>query len=289
MAIQQLVRFDWAIKKLLRNKANFDVLEGFLSVLLGRQMKINRILESEGNQDYEDDKFNRVDMLVEDEDGEIVLIEVQNDRQLDYFHRMLYGTSKTISEYIDQGQKYAEIKKVYSINIVYFSLGQGSDYVYKGVTSFKGLHDDTLLNLSKQQKKLFKINNVEEVFPEYYLLRVDKFDDLAKDSLDEWISFLKSGEIDDRFTAQGLAQARAKLQYEKMSEEERAAYRRYMENLRYANSVIATSRFEGLQEGEKIGEKRKAIETARKMKSKNFPIEDIADLTGLTAEEIANI
>ncbi len=289
MAIQQLVRFDWAIKKLLRNKANFDVLEGFLSVLLGRQMKINRILESEGNQDYEDDKFNRVDMLVEDEDGEIVLIEVQNDRQLDYFHRMLYGTSKTISEYIDQGQKYAEIKKVYSINIVYFSLGQGSDYVYKGVTSFKGLHDDTLLNLSKQQKKLFKINNVEEVFPEYYLLRVDKFDDLAKDSLDEWISFLKSGEIDECFTAQGLAQARTKLQYEKMSEEERAAYRRYMENLRYANSVIASSRFEGLVEGEKIGEKRKAIETARKMKSKNFPIEDIADLTGLTAEEIANI
>ena len=119
MAITNVVRFDWAIKKLLRNKANYDVLEGFLSVLLGRQMKIHRFLDSESNQDNDNDKFNRVDMLVEDENGEILLIEVQNDRQLDYFHRMLYGTSKTISEYIGLGDEYSKIKKIYSINIVY--------------------------------------------------------------------------------------------------------------------------------------------------------------------------
>ena len=29
------IRFDWAVKRLLRNKANFGVLEGFLTVLLG--------------------------------------------------------------------------------------------------------------------------------------------------------------------------------------------------------------------------------------------------------------
>ncbi len=28
---KKLVRFDWAIKYILRNKANFDVLEAFLS------------------------------------------------------------------------------------------------------------------------------------------------------------------------------------------------------------------------------------------------------------------
>lgn len=54
-----LVRFDWAIKKLLRNKANYDVLEGFLSVLLGRQMKIHRFLESEGNQETESEFLSK--------------------------------------------------------------------------------------------------------------------------------------------------------------------------------------------------------------------------------------
>ena len=44
------VRFDWAIKRLLRQKANFDVLEGFLTVFLGEKVTILEILESESNQ-----------------------------------------------------------------------------------------------------------------------------------------------------------------------------------------------------------------------------------------------
>ena len=49
------IRFDWAIKRLLRQKANFDVLEGFLTVFLGEKITILDILESEGNQEKVDD------------------------------------------------------------------------------------------------------------------------------------------------------------------------------------------------------------------------------------------
>ena len=45
------ISFDWAMKRLLRNKANFVVLEGFLTTLLGTEIKIDKIIESEGNQD----------------------------------------------------------------------------------------------------------------------------------------------------------------------------------------------------------------------------------------------
>jgi hypothetical protein len=63
--MKKLVRFDWAIKHLLRNKANFDVLEGFLSELMHEpEIKIETVLESEGNKQTENDKFNRVDVLV---------------------------------------------------------------------------------------------------------------------------------------------------------------------------------------------------------------------------------
>ena len=88
------ISFDWFIKKLLRNKGSFVVLEGFLSVLLEKQIKIQSILESESNQETSDQKFNRVDLLVEDENKEKIIIEVQNDHEIDYFQRMQFGTAK---------------------------------------------------------------------------------------------------------------------------------------------------------------------------------------------------
>jgi len=131
------IRFDWAIKRLLRQKANFGILEGFLSELLMEDIFIMEIIESETNKQREKDKFNRIDILVKNSKEELMLVEVQNERQHDYFHRMNYGQAKLTSEYISSGDSYDKIKKVYSINIVYFELGQGKDYIYVGTTNFK--------------------------------------------------------------------------------------------------------------------------------------------------------
>jgi predicted transposase/invertase (TIGR01784 family) len=136
----KLVRFDWAMKHLLRDKANYSVLEGFLSVLLNEKVRIMQILSSQSNQETDNDKYNDVDVLVENTKGELVIIEVQNTKEYDYFHRILYGTSKAISEYINEGQPYSDVKKVISITIAYFDLGQGEDYVYHGTNTFRGMH-----------------------------------------------------------------------------------------------------------------------------------------------------
>jgi predicted transposase/invertase (TIGR01784 family) len=127
---KKLIRFDWAMKKLLRHKANFDILEGFLSELLSEEVRIKLILESEGNKEDGDDKFNGVDILVENHKGELVIIEVQNTLEYDYFHRMLFGASKAITEHIKETEAYANVKKIISVTIAYFDLGQGKDYVY---------------------------------------------------------------------------------------------------------------------------------------------------------------
>lgn len=113
------------------------MLEGFLSELLFDDIKIEQILESEGNQLYDADKYNRVDILTQNSKKELIIIEIQSTYEIDYFQRMAYGVSKSISENLKLGQKYSEVKKVISINIVYFDLGQGQDYIYKGVTDFK--------------------------------------------------------------------------------------------------------------------------------------------------------
>ena len=94
------IRFDWAIKRLLRQKANFGVLEGFLTVFLNEPIKIVDILESEGNQQQANDKFNRVDIKAKNSKGEIIIVEIQNTSELYYLERVLYGVAKAIGEYI---------------------------------------------------------------------------------------------------------------------------------------------------------------------------------------------
>lgn len=301
---ENYIRFDWAMKRLLRDKANYVVLEGFLASLLGKRFKIHRFLESEGNQEDEEDKYNRVDILAESEDGELCIIEVQNSRELSYFHRMLYGVSKAITEYIGLGKPYEEVRKVYSINIVYFELGQGKDYVYHGKTEFVGLHQphDTLKLSVRQNEKFFgnkeldvmKRKAASDLFPEYYVLRVNDFDKVATTPLDEWIEFLKTGNISAKAKAAGLSEARERLRVDALSDKDKQAYYRHMESVRHMKSLFDTSRDEGYEEGMDKGlakglakgRSERAKEIAKQLKSMGLTTEQIAQATGLTLDEI---
>ena len=286
-----LIRFDWAMKRLLRDKSNYVVLEGFLSTLLGEDLRICRFLESESNQEDAFDKFNRADMLVEDSRGRLLIVEVQNNRELDYFHRMLYGVSKTISEYINLGDDYDKVRKVYSINIVYFDLGQGKDYIYHGRTEFHGLHDpEDVLRLSVRQQELFVGKVAGDVFPEYYVLRVNDFDKVARTPLDEWVRFLKTGEIDAAAKAKGLPEARERLRVDSLSLSEKQAYKRDMEALRYQRSVIQTGwddgHCAGRKEGLAEGRTEEAHAIAKRLLDMGLPIDAVAQATRLSVEEV---
>jgi predicted transposase/invertase (TIGR01784 family) len=279
----QLVRFDWALKKLLRNKANFEILEGFLSELLKQDVKIEKILESESNKETCDDKYNRVDLLTEIGSRELVLIELQVEGQFDYFHRMLYGSSKLITDYMTSGSDYHQVKKVISVNIVYFDLGQGKDYVYKGITEFTGIHNHDLLQLSLFQKKnLPELQHVSAIFPEYYILKVNEFNDYARDTLDEWIYFLKNSEIKDEFKAKGIHKASEELDILKLSKEERREYERYIDDKRVAESSIKTSWLEGHDKGVEKGK----IQVALRLIDKGMSFEEAAEVAGVSVEAL---
>ena len=90
------IRFDWAIKRLLRQKANFGESQGFLTVFIGEPIKIIDILESEGNQQEADDKFNRVDIKAKNSKGDIIIVEIQNTSELYYLERVLYGVANRL-------------------------------------------------------------------------------------------------------------------------------------------------------------------------------------------------
>ncbi|WP_297975039.1 Rpn family recombination-promoting nuclease/putative transposase [uncultured Bacteroides sp.] len=307
------IRFDWAMKRLLRNKANFGVLEGFLTTLLKEKITIQKLLESESNQEDEFDKYNRVDMLAENSHGELLLIEVQNNSEYAYFQRMLFGASKLVTEYINRGEGYDNVRKVYSINIVYFSLGHGKDVVYHGRTEFRGIHEGDLLELTPFQRQTFNVDHVSQLYLEYYILKVNDFNRVAKSPLEEWMYYLNTGDIPDSATAPGLGQAREQLKLTRMSKEELDAYYRHLDNIVILRDNIRTERAEGLAEGlakgreeglaegreEGLAEGREEglakgrteerIENARKMKMRGLDDSMISDITGLTIEEISKI
>ena len=280
--MKQYIRFAWAMKRLLRNKANYGVLEGLLTTLLGEQVKIHRLLESESNQEDEFDKYNRVDMLAENSKGDLILIELQNNNEYAYFQRMLFGVSKLVTEYMHRGEGYEKVRKIYSINIVYFSLGHGKDYVYHGTTEFRGIHDGDILELSPFQRQTFNVDTVSQLYPEYYILKVNDFNKVAKTPLEEWIYYLNTGNIPEKVTAPGLAQVKEQLNIDQMSKSEQEAYYRHLDNIVILRSNIYTERAEGRTEG-RLDALR---ETAKKMKAKGMDIQTIREVTGLGVEEL---
>lgn len=285
MGNRNLIRFDWAIKRLLRNKASYKVLEGFLSELLKDDIEIQSILESESNKQYDNDKYNRVDMLVKNAGGELIIIELQNQSEYDYFHRMAYGTSKVLTEYIAVGEPYSEIKKVFSINVVYFDLGQGADYVYHGKTDFYGIHKLDKLLLSAKQKELLGKVEPFQIFPEYYVIKVNQFNDVAANTLDEWIYYFKNNEIKEEFTAKGISQAKELWRVDRLSPEEQLNYNNHIKNLRDDASRMWTLKIDA----EDRVRKDEKLQIAKGMKLKGMPTQDIVELTGLTEGEIEGV
>ncbi len=291
------IRFDWATKKMLRDKKNFGILEGFLSELLGEAIKIEGLLESESNQEEEDDKFNRVDLFAENSKGEHIIIEIQNTRELDYLMRILFATSKAITEYLPVGAKYGEIKKVIAVSIVYFDLGKGEDYIYVGQTKFKGLHTKTELQLTTAQRKLLGKPTIHQAYPEYYLIRTTKFNDIVNDTLDEWIYFFKNSEVLDEFRAKGMQEVREKLNVMNLPDDERKKYNKFLESLHDEASYAETMKIEAEEAGAKATKKvedefrederlKTAQEIAKKLIKMNFTDEQIAQATDLKMEEI---
>ena len=299
MGNDKYIRFDWAIKRILRDKANFGVLEGLMTVLLGEPIKIMEILESESNRDSHEDKSNRVDVKAKTSEGEIIIVEVQLAREAHFMHRILYGTSKAVIEQLEIGQDYEHIKKVYSINVLYFDLGNGEDYVYHGTTTFRGMtKPDSILEFKQREEEFVKesapcVASPENVFPEYFLLRVNQFNTVAKTPIEDWMAYLKDGSIKPDTQTPGLQEAREKLDYMRMTREERRAYEEYMVSVHAAKDVYETAVAEGMAEGIKQGIKqgieKGILQIARNMKEEGIPLSTIAKLTGLGVEEIEKL
>ncbi len=249
------------MKTILRDKANFDVLEGFLSALLKEHITVLELLESESNQMSQDLKSNRVDLMVKDSNGNLIIIELQYVPETYFLQRILYGASKAIVENLKIGDCYSNVKKVISITIAYFDIGKGNDYVYHGTTQFQGIHTSSILKICEDNAiymagKPPSASLDENVFPEYYLIQLKGFSDVIEDDLDEWLYAFKHSEVLDDFHSYKIDALKDKLSPLKMTEAERKTYEANMrgkasikDSIETLKAEYAKSRAEGLAKG----------------------------------------
>jgi hypothetical protein len=298
------IRFDWAMKHMLRDKANFGILEGLITVLLGEEVKILELLESESNQDSDNDKFNRVDIKAKNSKGCNIIVIIQFITKLNYY-LSLYNGSCTVFRLNDFNNTGC-LKKIYSINILACDFGIGNDYAYHGDNLFTSIKTNKLLHLKTIEKGLFIPHLPKQLSPEHYILRLNFYNKIPESPLDEWMIYLKTGIVKEDTLVPSLQEIRKKLPYYSLPPKEKRAYDAHMDTIMVQNDVLDTAREEGRALGRKIGfaqgraeccaagisdEVEKGKEEARefvatKLIELEFPTETIAQITGLPLSQI---
>jgi predicted transposase/invertase (TIGR01784 family) len=298
---RRIMSFDWALKTVLRDKANFDVLEGFLSALLKQRVSVEELLESESNQESDVLKQNRVDVLAKLASGEQVVIEVQYSFETGYLRRVLYGAAKVIVENLARGEPYRNVKKVISVSLIHFGFGHGRDYVYHGRTEIRGIHQNDLMEMNEDFATYGEEKDPEwesdNVFPEFYFIPIKRFGDVVKDDLDEWIYAFKNERVLPTFKSRNIRKLDKKLDVLKMPEEEKRRYESYLLRRASDEGVIDAAERKGEKRGVRKGIKRgleKGIEKGRQEEREEIARnlldvlddETIAGKTGLAVGEV---
>ena len=304
MEERTIISFDYAVKYLLRDKADFGILSGFLTELMGRDIVVVSIMESESNKADPTEKTNRVDLKARIDGGELAVFEFQFHQTVDFFGRVMYGVSKAIIEQVSVGDDIYRIRKVYSINIAYYDMSAERDYLFHGkFDGCKGVH------YANECIGFNAFDEPRDIHPEYYLIKPKRFDGQMRSLFDEWVYVLQTSTVRDDFTAAGIAEAKVKLDLLRMSPDERNRYETYLANRSSVNSALYTSELEGhakgraeglaegrveglaegMEKGLAEGEKRKAITIAKNLKDAGIDIDTIVKSTGLSASEIARI
>ncbi|MDR2729051.1 MAG: Rpn family recombination-promoting nuclease/putative transposase, partial [Chitinispirillales bacterium] len=214
MEERTIVSFDYAIKYLLRDKADFVILSGFLSELLGRKVEVTAILESESNKIDMAEKTNRIDLKAQINNGEIAVFEIQFLRAVDFFGKVLYGVSRAVVEQVSVSKLY-DIKKVYSINIAYHNLGAAREYLFTGkFGGFRGVNfEDETIPFAQTRGLAPESGFMADIHPEYYLILPEMFDEHLRSRFDEWVYLLKNSAVRSDFAAAGIKEASVKLDF----------------------------------------------------------------------------
>ena len=279
-----LISFDYAIKYLLKNKGDYDIIEGFISALFAAEgyppVRINALLESESNKESLELKKSIADLVVEDADGNKYIVEIERAYTPNFMHKACFNSSRLVIDGIYGNQDYTAIKKVFHISLLYFTTKQMQKPIYHGKTI---IHEvDTAhpvdVRIANQGLVMFDSPNV---FPEYFFISVPMFDDVIHGEIDEWLYVMKHSDTKEGFKSPYMKKVEERLAVIKMSNSERNEYIYYQKESVHSQDVLTAA--------EAKGEARAVEKTALNMLKQKLDSELITSVTGLSSEDILKL
>ncbi len=284
MSEKPLISFDYAIKYLLKNKGDYDVIEGFISALLQAEgygpVKITALLDAESNKEEEHLRKSIADVVVEDTKGVKYIVEIERAYTSTFIHKACFNSCRLIVDSIARAEDYATIKKVFHITLLYFATSELKNTMYHGKTIFKEVdtHKHIDLHLASLGGQIYDLN----ILPEYFLISVPLFDNVVKEELDEWLYILKNSDTKEDFKSPYMNKVRERLSILKMSGKEKEEYYKYMKEVLTQRDALSAAE----EKGEFKGEIKGRTEIATAMLKEAMNVELISKLTKLSIDEI---
>lgn len=266
---------DFGFKLLFGTAMNKELLISFLNALLFKEEVIKDVTylnaEHLGTQEY--DRRAVFDVYCENEKGEKFLVEMQRGEQQFFKDRSVFYSTFPIREQAKRGEWDYELKAVYVVGILNFSFDNSDEEYFH--------HEVKLVDLYTHKVFYDKLTFVYLEMPKF-----NKTEDELESMFDKWLFVLRN-------LASLLERPRAlqnrvfdrlfeTAEIAKFTKTELSEYWDSLKNFRDWYSVISTAEKKGREEGEK----KKAMEVARYLKSSATSIELIVGATGLSKEEI---
>lgn len=267
---------DFGFKKLFGTELNKDLLISFLNALFdGKQVITDvRYMNSEHLGIYSGERRAIFDVYCENEQGEKFIVEMQNVYQQFFKDRSVFYSTFPIREQALQGDWNFELKSVYTIGILNFVFPKDE---YSKDCLF---HEVKLMDTEDKHVFFDKLTFMYIEMPKF-----NKTENELVTMLDKWLFVLRNlsrlmerpAALQERIFTRLFEQA----EIAKFSPEDQRQYEDSIKAYRDINNAINTAKKEAKEE--------EKIDMANKMKLKGFAIDDIADITGLSPDEIAKL
>ena len=304
-------RVDLAFKRIFGVEENTDLTINLINSVVSEndQVKEIELINPYNLQNFVSDKLSILDIKAKDANNRRFNIEIQISDEADYDKRALYYWAKVYTEQLKAKEDYGLLNKAIGIHILNFtSIPQVEKYHNTFVIQEKDSHVPYFTDL---ELHTIELNKFEKHLPQELAALVPQL----HTALDLWAAFLtrhhllNANSLPQAINSPVLNKALTTLQTLSFTQEEREAYDNRLKWLRIETNAlkkkfregerkgIAKGKKEGLVEGEKKGlekgkqegEKQKAIQIAKSMLAKNYTADEIAEITGLSIEEIKQL
>lgn len=271
---------DFSFKHIFGSEPNKDILIDFLNALFAGRKRIRDLVYSPTEHLGEEEEIRTAifDLLCTGENGEKFVVEMQRAEQSLFKDRTVFYTSRLINEQLPKGKRRLayQLPEVYFVALLDFTLTDTPEGQYQ--------HQVCLLNKRTCQVFYDKL--------EFNFVEIPKFaktqDQLITD-FDRWLYLLKNlsrlEKIPEFLNKQVFQRLFQIAEVANLNKEERMAYHFALKTKWDNESVLTFQREKGLAEGAR----KKALETARKMKAKGYSVHAIAEITELPMNEIEKL